>query len=565
MTFISYAQNNEDVLLWRALGHVPPADGFYIDVGASDPVEHSVTKAFHDAGWRGINIEPLPAHVADFKAQRPRDVTLAVAAGSVNGSLTLYDVPAVRGWASPDPGVAAQYRAEGHAVTELTVPVRTLASVCAEHAPRVIHFLKIDVEGFEDDVLRGMDFDRWRPWVLVIEATLPNSRAASHAGWEPLVLDARYRFAWFDGLNRYYVAAEHAALLQHFGMQPNVFDDYISWHLDRARDAVQRSEGALRERSAAIQATQAELQATQAELEAARTGSQAAQAELQAMRTELQAARAGLHQARAQADRLEQERQFMQRQVALLEQERQQARQHGVLVAQERQDALHRAGTLALEKQQALRDIEALRQEKQAALRYAVRVRQERQAAARHIDALKRERQAALRHVDAVIRDKRDALRRAGQLDEERQAALAEAARLRHELAQAHANGHQAAQWGRNLEQRLLATLASTSWKVTHPLRMAGTLAIHLRSPGLVRRTLAGLSANERLRRTALPFLMRHPRLARRISAAVQAVKLDPPQPAPNGHALPAELQGLPASVRAVLSDLRRARNHMDG
>ena len=59
MRFISYAQNNEDVLLWRALGHV--RDGFYIDVGANDPVEHSVTKAFYDAGWRGISIEPLPA------------------------------------------------------------------------------------------------------------------------------------------------------------------------------------------------------------------------------------------------------------------------------------------------------------------------------------------------------------------------------------------------------------------------------------------------------------------------------------------------------------------------
>jgi hypothetical protein len=64
MRFISYAQNNEDVLLWRALGHVQ--DGFYIDVGASDPVEHSVTRAFYDAGWRGINIEPLPAHIEAF-------------------------------------------------------------------------------------------------------------------------------------------------------------------------------------------------------------------------------------------------------------------------------------------------------------------------------------------------------------------------------------------------------------------------------------------------------------------------------------------------------------------
>ena len=104
MRFISYAQNNEDVLLWRALGHVQ--DGFYIDVGASDPVEHSVTKAFYDSGWHGINIEPLPAHIEAFQEQRPRDINLALAAGSLEGSLTLYDVPAVRGWASPEAAVA---------------------------------------------------------------------------------------------------------------------------------------------------------------------------------------------------------------------------------------------------------------------------------------------------------------------------------------------------------------------------------------------------------------------------------------------------------------------------
>ena len=44
--FISYAQNFEDVILWRALNHVE--NGFYVDVGAMDPTEHSVTKAFYN-------------------------------------------------------------------------------------------------------------------------------------------------------------------------------------------------------------------------------------------------------------------------------------------------------------------------------------------------------------------------------------------------------------------------------------------------------------------------------------------------------------------------------------
>ncbi len=232
MTFISYSQNFEDVLLWRALGKVQ--GGFYIDVGANDPELHSVTKAFYDAGWSGINIEPMPSYAQPFVEQRPRDINLNCAAGSASGEIVLYEVPEMNGWASTDPDVAAAHRADGFEVVENRVPLRTLADICAEYVKGEIHFLKIDVEGFEGEVLKGMDLQRWRPWVLVIEATLPGSRETNHEQWEGLVTPHGYQFVWFDGLNRYYVAQEHADLAAHFGIQPNVFDAFISYHLDRA-------------------------------------------------------------------------------------------------------------------------------------------------------------------------------------------------------------------------------------------------------------------------------------------------------------------------------------------
>ena len=56
MPFISFAQNLEDVVLHRALMGV--THGFYVDVGANSPDEQSVTRAFYERGWHGINIEP---------------------------------------------------------------------------------------------------------------------------------------------------------------------------------------------------------------------------------------------------------------------------------------------------------------------------------------------------------------------------------------------------------------------------------------------------------------------------------------------------------------------------
>jgi hypothetical protein len=212
----------------------------------------------------------------------------------------------VRGWASPEAAVAELHRAEGHAVAELRVPVSTLSAICAEHARGEIHFLKIDVEGFEAEVLRGMDFERWRPWVLVIEATLPNSRETNHEAWERLVTSQRYRYVWFDGLNRYYVADEHQELMQHFGIQPNVFDDYISWHLDRAWAANAAAGRAMHERELELDAARAELHdliqfATTLELE-----KQDALATVTRLRDELALADANGQQVTAWARDLEQ-------------------------------------------------------------------------------------------------------------------------------------------------------------------------------------------------------------------------------------------------------------------
>ena len=493
MTFVSYSQNAEDVLLWRALGHV--TDGFYIDVGASDPVEHSVTRAFYERGWRGISIEPLPSFHAQFEEQRARDINLAIAAGAENGELTLYDVPAVRGWASPDQAVAAMHRAEGHAIAELKVPVRTLASVCEEHVRGEIHFLKIDVEGFEGDVLRGMDFKRWRPWVLVIEATLPNSRETNHASWEHLVDTQGYRFVWFDGLNRWYVAEEHPELMQHFGIQPNVFDAFISYHLDRAWTNGEAQDAALQASEARVQASEERLRALAARAEQQAVTQDAA---LQASEARLRASEERLRALAARAE----------------------------LQAAE-QDAARRASEARL------------------------------QALARQAEAQARDAEAVRARLETELRTEQDhRVSEAHRADE--QIAL-----LQEQLAHVHESARQLSDWARGVDERLKATLASTSWKVTRSLRAAGSLAIALRRPNLARRIVNRITANERMRRLVIPVLRRHPAINERVTASIASIKLDPPQQqAAFGIEVPEELKGMPQSARTVLADLQRARSN---
>src|SRR5690349_11165871 len=90
MTFVSYAQNCEDVMLYRALRDV--AQGFYIDVGAAGPDVDSVTRAFYERGWRGINIEPVAACHEQLAAARPEDTNLPIAVADYRGTLAFNEI-----------------------------------------------------------------------------------------------------------------------------------------------------------------------------------------------------------------------------------------------------------------------------------------------------------------------------------------------------------------------------------------------------------------------------------------------------------------------------------------
>lgn len=223
--FVSYAQNFEDVMLWRALRDVGP--GFYIDAGAAAPEIDSVTCAFYQRGWRGLNIEPMAATFRQLVEGRPRDINLNVALGAANGEAEILQVADGNGLSTLQTSRRADIEAQGWQVTTQTVPVRRLAELCREHVQEPVHFLKIDVEGSERDVIEGAELQRWRPWIIVVEATEPNTTVSTHAAWEALVLSAGYQLVYQDGLNRFYLAHEHENLAAAFAVPPNVFDRFI--------------------------------------------------------------------------------------------------------------------------------------------------------------------------------------------------------------------------------------------------------------------------------------------------------------------------------------------------
>lgn len=226
MSIISYAQNFEDVILYRVLKSVK--NGFYVDVGAYSPESDSVTKLFYDEGWSGINIDPIHEHFLEFESQRGRDINLEVALSDFPGEANIQFL-SNPGLCSLDKVIAESHTKLGFEITEKKVKVTTLTEVLSNNRnDGDIHFLKIDVEGLEERVIKGNDWIRFRPWVLVIEATLPMSTEENYFSWEPILLNNNYNFVYADGLNRFYLAKEHAELTEAFKYPPNVFDQFVS-------------------------------------------------------------------------------------------------------------------------------------------------------------------------------------------------------------------------------------------------------------------------------------------------------------------------------------------------
>ena len=203
--FYSYSQYQEDLILYILLYDIE--NGFYIDVGAFDPIKVSVTKAFYLRGWTGINIEPQPDKKDLFDKDRPKDINLQLAIGEKKGNIEFY----INDQCST---YIKQY--SRNSKTIINVSMDTMSNICKNYVPkgRNVDFCKIDVEGGEKNVLLGYDFINYRPKVFCIESTVPLSYIPTYELWENILIQNNYMFVYKKSVNRFYVDKNFPELIE---------------------------------------------------------------------------------------------------------------------------------------------------------------------------------------------------------------------------------------------------------------------------------------------------------------------------------------------------------------
>lgn len=229
--FITYAQNNEDVILDAYFKDV--AKGTYVDIGANHPVNDSITKHFYLKGWRGINVEPIKALYELLVQDRPEDINEQVGISNKSGKLTLREY-ANDGLSTFSSELQKEYtqnpiKEKTAAYVDVEVPVLTLKELFARHKVHHIHFMKVDVEGLEYEVLQGNDWKTYRPEMLCIEA----NHGIKGKDWRQILEKNHYNWVWNDGLNDYYLAQESAKRKNNFAFAETMLlgDQIIPHHV----------------------------------------------------------------------------------------------------------------------------------------------------------------------------------------------------------------------------------------------------------------------------------------------------------------------------------------------
>jgi hypothetical protein len=161
----SFSQFGEDLILDSFFEKNGIESGFYVEIGAFEPIYLSNTYYFYKKGWNGLLIEPNPVSFQKLTNRRKRDILLNLAISDRNGTVDFVCDQACSGIKD------ANYLFSENGKEILKIKCRRLEDILKENIPdgQKIHFMSIDCEGHDETILHSNDWSKFRPMMLMIE------------------------------------------------------------------------------------------------------------------------------------------------------------------------------------------------------------------------------------------------------------------------------------------------------------------------------------------------------------------------------------------------------------
>ncbi|WP_170108794.1 FkbM family methyltransferase [Spirosoma oryzae] len=197
----------EDVLIQNVLKKVN--NGFYVEIGSNEPIQHSNTFGYYLQGWRGITVDANPKMVELHKKIRPKDIAIWTAISDKEEEVVFYEFD-MDEISTINENFYLKEKDKQKIVRQTTIKTRTLDSILDEYLPKQtnIDLLSIDVEGHDFQVLQSINLDKYRPKLVVIEMhgfELSNPLNSKIYVW---MIKKNYHLIGYAIWNGYFVANE---------------------------------------------------------------------------------------------------------------------------------------------------------------------------------------------------------------------------------------------------------------------------------------------------------------------------------------------------------------------
>jgi len=158
-----------DLLVERFFSNINVDNGIYVDIGCNHPFYNNNTFLLHQKGWSGINVD-LDFHSIDmFNYFRPKDVNKQIAVSDKIGEQECFFYHSK---STITPLSSEIHNLRGHNAKEIRrIKIDTLDNIIEHtvYANKKINFLTIDVEGYELNVLKGFNFKKYEPDMVIVE------------------------------------------------------------------------------------------------------------------------------------------------------------------------------------------------------------------------------------------------------------------------------------------------------------------------------------------------------------------------------------------------------------
>ena len=161
----SFSQGSMDLIIQHI--YKDKNDGVYIDVGCQHPVKNNNTYLLFKKGWSGINIDLDKVNIDLFNYYRPTDLNINVALSDKIEEVDLFYYHQKSPINTLDKKISDKQKVKVEKI--IKVKTNTLTNILQSTQTKDIDVLSIDVEGYELKVLKGLNFNKYIPKIIIVE------------------------------------------------------------------------------------------------------------------------------------------------------------------------------------------------------------------------------------------------------------------------------------------------------------------------------------------------------------------------------------------------------------